>query len=191
MDGDDIARLIYLGLLLLAVAGSLVAGLRQGPGRTAQQAMIWGFLFLALIAAYGLWPDIRRALNPRAAVFIGDTLELSAGADGHFYVDAAVNGAPVTFLIDTGASDIVLSRADALRAGLDPGTLAFTGAATTANGTVPTAPVRLSSLALGPYEDRDLAASVNGGDLDTSLLGMSYLGRYVFTIEADRMILRR
>lgn len=191
MDGDQTARLVYLTLLLVAVAGSLVTGLRQSPGRTIQQMLIWGFIFLGLVAAYGLWPDLRRALYPREAHFRQDRMELAAAADGHFYIDATVNGAAVTFLIDTGASDVVLTRADAERAGLSPGTLDFTGRALTANGEVRTAPVTLASFRLGPYEDRDLPASVNGGELDVSLLGMRYLGRYVFTIEPDRMVLER
>lgn len=191
MDGDSIARLIYLSLLLVAVAGALVSGLRHRPGRTVQNLLIWGFIFLGLVATHGLWPDLRRALFPRAAYFHDETLILAPGDGGHFYVDAMVNGQAVTFMIDTGATDVVLTRADAERVGLSPAELAFSQQARTANGTVRIAPVRLDSFRLGPYEDRDLAASVNGGELDISLLGMNYLGRYTFTIEADRMMIQR
>jgi aspartyl protease family protein len=191
MDGDTTARLIYLGLLLLAVSGAVVAGFRQAPGRTAQQALIWGFLFLGLVAVHGLWPDIKTAVNPRAARLTGGGLELTAAADGHYYVEAEVNGTAVAFLIDTGASSVVLTRADAARVGLDPGTLSFTDEATTANGTVATAPVRLERLTLGPYADANLRAYVNGGDLDMSLLGMDYLGRFDITFSGDRMRLDR
>jgi aspartyl protease family protein len=191
MSNDDIARVLYLSLLLMAVAGSLFAGLRQRPGTTVQQILIWGFIFLGLVAAYGLWPDLRRALMPREAALVGGALELRAAGDGHFYADALVNGQAVTFLIDTGASDIVLAPADARRAGIEPDRLGYTGQAMTANGPVATATIRLDSLALGPYEDRGLAASVTAGDLDQSLLGMSYLGRYEMTVTGDRLRLRR
>ena len=191
MDGDTTARLIYLGLLLMAVGGALFTGLRQAPGRTVQQILIWGFIFLGLIAAYGLWPDLRRAINPSAAVVRNGAIELRQADDGHYYADTVVNGIAVTFLIDTGASDIVLSEEDARRVGLDPASLSYSGQADTANGLVTTAPVRLKTLVLGPYEDRDLAASVNGGDLTDSLLGMRYLSRFDMSISGDRMTLRR
>jgi aspartyl protease family protein len=191
MDGDMTARLVYLSLLLLAVAGSLVTGLRQSPGRTLQQMLIWGFILLGLVGAYGLWPDLQRALNPRAGLVRDGAVELLRAGDGHFYADAEVNGVTLTFVIDTGATDIVLSARDARRAGLDLDTLSFTGLAQTANGTVATAPVRLQSFALGPFADSDVAASVNGGDLDGSLLGMSWLSRFDMAIEGDRLRLTR
>ncbi len=133
MDGDTTARLIYLGLLLMAVGGALFTGLRQAPGRTVQQIMIWGFIFLGLIAAYGLWPDLRRAINPSAAVVRNGAIELRQADDGHYYADTVVNGIAVTFLIDTGASDIFLSEEDARRVGLDPASRSYSGQADTAN----------------------------------------------------------
>lgn len=191
MDGDTTARLIYLSLLLLAIGGSLFTGFRQAPGKTLQQLLIWGFIFLGLIAAYGLWPDLRRALNPSAAVVRDGAVELRLAEDGHYYADTEVNGVRLRFLIDTGASDIVLSESDAKRIGLDLSGLTYTGLASTANGTVSTAPVRLKSLVLGPWEDRDLPASVNGGDLTDSLMGMSYLSRFDMSFSGQILTLRR
>ncbi len=191
LDSDDLARVIYLGLLLTAVAGSFIAGNRQSFGKTAQQALIWAFLFLAAIAVAGLWPDIRRQILPREAMLRDGNLEILAAGDGHFYLQAEVNGTAITFMVDTGASAIVLTATDAERAGFDPAALAYTDQAQTANGTVASAPIRLDSLRLGPFEDRDLAADVNGGDLDISLLGMSYLGLYDLNISANRLLLRR
>jgi aspartyl protease family protein len=191
MDGDTTARVLYLSLLLLAVSGALFSGLRQRPGQTLQQVLIWAFLFAGLVAGYGLWPDIQRALNPRSAVSRDGTVELRRASDGHFYADAQANGQWLTFLVDTGASDIVLSREDAARVGIDPGTLSFDGIADTANGPVPTARVRIDALSLGPYVDRDVPARVNGGDLSGSLLGMSYLRCFALRIEGERMILSR
>lgn len=184
-------RLIYFGLLLLAFSGMLIAALRRAPGRTLQGLLIWALLFVALIAAHGLWPDLRRALLPRTALSVPSGIELRAADDGHFYADATINGTSLTLLIDTGASDIVLTPADARRIGLDPSALDYAGLASTANGTVATAPVRLASLTLGPWRDVDVPASVNSGALDQSLLGMSYLGRYRITIDGSRMILSR
>jgi aspartyl protease family protein len=95
--------------------------------------------------------------------------------NGHYYLEAQVNGVPVTFTVDTGATDLVLSREDARRAGIDPDDLAYLGAADTANGTVRTARVTLEQVALEGIVDRDVRAVVTDGDLDASLLGLSYL----------------
>lgn len=191
MDGDTTARLIYLGLLLAAVAGPLILSLRKAPGKTVQQLLIWAFIFVGFIAAYGLLPDLRSALIPSAATVRNGKLELLVADDGHFYADLQVNGTPVTFLIDTGASDIVLSRQDATRAGIDLASLSFWDKAETANGTVASAPVTLDSLTLGPWHDEGIAASVNGGDMRDSLLGMAYLRRFQLTTSDGHLTLSR
>ena len=192
MDGDDLGRLAYLALLLLAVGGYFVAQARRNLGRTAQQAAIWVFIFIGVIVAYGLWGDLRRTVLPEQTRVVGDGIEVAASDDGHYYLTAEVNGARVLFVVDTGASQIVLTARDAERAGLDPAGLGYFGSAQTANGIVRTAPVRLERFTLGPFEDRNLPAVVNAGDLDTSLLGMSYLGRFrTLAISGDRLHLTR
>lgn len=191
MGGDDLGRLAYLVLLLMVVGGYFLAQGRRNLGRTAQQAAIWAFIFIGVIVAYGLWGDLRRTVVPEAMRLSEGGLEVDASADGHFYLTAEVNGAKVLFVVDTGASQVVLTRRDAERAGLDPDALAYFGRAQTANGVVQTAPVRLESFTLGPFADRDLAAVVNAGELDTSLLGMSYLGRFELTLSGERLVIRR
>ncbi|MCV2870513.1 TIGR02281 family clan AA aspartic protease [Defluviimonas sp. WL0002] len=191
MGGDEIGRLTYLVLLLLVVGGYFLAQGRRNLGRTAQQAAIWAFIFLGVIIAYGLWGDLRRTVLPEEMRISGNSLEVDVSGDGHFYLTAEINGANVLFVVDTGASQIVLTERDARRAGFAPDTLNYFGSARTANGIVQTAPVRLESFALGPFSDRGVPAVVNSGDLDTSLLGMSYLGQFEMTLTRDRMILRR
>ncbi len=192
MDADRTAQFIYLTLLLAAIAGPLILNLRKSPGKTLQQLLIWAFLFVGIIAAYGLWPDLRSALLPASASLRADgSLELRADAYGHFHADLSINGTPVTFLIDTGASDIVLSRQDAARAGIDLARLDFLDQAETANGTVASAPVRLDSITLGPWTDRDIAASVNGAAMRESLLGMTYLRHFHIESSGGRLRLSR
>jgi aspartyl protease family protein len=103
-----------------------------------------------------------------------------------------VNGTPVEFVVDTGATGVVLSQRDADRVGLDAANLVYLGRAMTANGEVRTAPVRLDSMALGGIVDRNIPAWVNEGALDTSLLGMTYLQRWTrIEIAQDELILTR
>ena len=119
------------------------------------------------------------------------SIEVPMAPDGHYYLSATVNGSRVRFVVDTGASNIVLTAADARRAGFDPLTLAYTQRANTANGSVDTAPVTLDSVEIAGFGDEAVHAVVNAGDLDTSLLGMAYLSRYQLTFANDVMTLAR
>ena len=179
MDGNDLGRLTYLILLGAVIVFWFVVQNRQSLGKTMQQALVWGLLFLGVIAAFGLWSDIRQTVRPTQSVISSEgRIELPRAPDGHYYMTVQVNGADIRFLVDTGASDIYLSRQDAERAGLDPANLAFIGSAMTANGPVRTAPVRLDSIRLGGIEDRGLRAFVNEGEMRESLLGITYLQRF-------------
>lgn len=193
MSGDDFGRAAYLILLLVAVGGWLVTANRGQLGKMAQQVAIWGFIFLGIVAAFGLWNDIRDDVAPRAAVLDqGGRIEIPRGPDGHYRLTLALNGTPVDFIVDTGASDLVLSQADAARIGLNPADLAFTGEATTANGVVPTARTRIDSVELGGHVETGVPASVTGGEMTGSLLGMSYLERFArIEIVGGRMVLTR
>ncbi len=80
-------------------------------------------------------------------------------------------------MVDTGATDIVLTPSDARRIGIDPANLEFDQFAETANGTVRGAAIRLDSLVIGPIGMGGLPATVNGADMSESLLGMEFLNR--------------
>lgn len=189
----DTASLVYLVILGGAVMIWFFAAHRNALGKALQQAAVWGLIFIGVIAAIGLWDDIRSTVAPMQAVSRdGARIAIPRARDGHYYLDAQVNGAPVSFVVDTGASDIVLSRSDAIRVGLHPDGLNFTGQARTANGVVHTAPVRLDSFEVGGVTDRGLRAVVNEGELNVSLLGMRYLQRFSsMQISDSKLVLER
>lgn len=194
MSSDfDPANLVYLIVLGSAVMIWFFAANRNSMGKTIQQAAVWGLIFIGVIAAVGLWDDIRATVAPRQTVSTDAArIELPRAPDGHYYLAAEVNGAPIRFVVDTGATDIVLSREDAVAAGLRPEDLNFTGQASTANGIVRTAPVRLDSISVEGLTDRGVRAVVNSGALRESLLGMGYLERFgSVEISGGRMILTR
>ena len=193
MDTLDAGHLVYLSILGIAVVGWFIAENRYSLGRTIRVALAWGFIFLGVIAAYGLWDDIRDDVAPRQTVFQDEArVEVPRSFDGHYYLTLHLNGIPVDFVVDTGATDMVLTRGDAARIGLDPGALAYTGIAGTANGQVRTARVRLDEVSLGGIVDRNVSASVNEGTMDTSLLGMTYLQRFErLEISNGRLVLER
>jgi clan AA aspartic protease (TIGR02281 family) len=116
---------------------------------------------------------------------------IEAGAGGHFVVEAVVNGAPVTFLVDTGASNVVLTMEDAERLGFRHDSLRFSERFASANGEVRAAPVVLRELRVGQFSVFDLPASVNEAPLRVSLLGMSFLRQLNgYSVDDGRLILR-
>lgn len=190
--GAEFGQIAYFVLLLVAVGGFLLVELRARPGQTLRQAAAWGLIFMGAVALAGLWTDIRHAITPEARILDGDRIEVPLGNDGHYHLTAQVNGTPVRFVIDTGASSLALGPRDAARIGIDPDKLAYISQAQTANGLVETAPVMLDSVSIGPIHDRNVPAVVLRADLDQSLMGMSYLSRFArVSIAQDRLILER
>jgi aspartyl protease family protein len=191
-DPDTLARLVYLVTLLAGLSFFYLWG-RPRLGRNLRDLLVWMLIFVMVVIAYGFRDVLRQELLPSAMVQVAPrTIELRRGSDGHFHAALEVDGVPVRFMIDTGASDIVLSRRDAERIGIDPAALSYLGRARTANGTVATASVRLGQVEFGGFTDTGLPASVSDGGLDVSLLGMSYLDRFAgIEIAGDRMRLSR
>ena len=105
-----------------------------------------------------------------------NTIVYAANEQGHVVLDAAVNGAPVRMLVDTGASLVTLTPADARAAGIDPTGLVFSRHVNTANGAAHMAPINLRELRIGQLSIYDVPAAVLE-NLNVSLLGMSFLGR--------------
>ena len=82
----------------------------------------WGLIFLGIIAGYGLWEDVRRDVVPRQSVAQdGSVIEVPRGPGGHYYLTVNVAGTPVEFIVDTGATDVVLTMEDARAGWVGPG----------------------------------------------------------------------
>lgn len=179
MNVSDLGQGVYLVLMLVGIGGYFIVANRAHFGRMARQAVLWGLIFVAVIAAYGMWGDIRQTITPSQTISAdGASVDLPRGRDGHYYAVLEINGQKQPFLVDTGASQMVLTRDAARSLGINPDALVYSGTAGTANGQVRTAPVVLDTVALGPVVDRNVRAMVNDGDLHMPLLGMSYLNRF-------------
>ncbi len=190
LSGDDTMRLVYLGLLLAAISGWIMVEFRKRTGQTLRSLLAWGMIVVGLMAGHGLWGDIRRDMLPRQMSESGQ-ITIPRAADGHYHPSLTIGDQTIHFIADTGASSVVLTQADARKLGINPATLVYVGQAMTANGVVRTASVTLTDVTFGPFHDDSVLAQVNDGQMDTSLLGMSYLGRFSVTMAADQMILTR
>jgi len=174
----DYAHLTYLTLLTAVLIGSVLMS-RTGLWKTLRQLATWLLIIAGVAFAAALWSDIRKNSAPAKKLLLQDgAILIPKQADGHFHVTLNVNGIEIPFLIDTGATTVILSQKDAQKLGFDPNKLAFWDSANTANGEVKLAPVRLATVALERHVDRNIAAYVNAGKLSVSLLGMSYLSKF-------------
>lgn len=116
------------------------------------------------------------------------SVTLWAGSGGHFYADGAINGLPVRFLVDTGATMIALSGAEASRLGIDYRKRGRPGYASTAGGVVRTYSLTLDKVELGPITMYNVEAGVVEGAFPREpLLGMSFLGRLDMKRQGDQM----
>ncbi len=189
--GEKGALVSSVGFAIIILM-SLIPRLREiGVSKTLKMALSWVLIFGGLIFLIAQWPTIRSALDPSSPRMEGEELLLTAREDGHFYARGTINGADVLFMVDTGATDIVLTMETAARAGFSADTLQFNGMASTANGMVRTADVRLGELTIGDVTLHDMPASVNEGALDTNLLGMRFLRTMKsWRVEGETLILR-
>jgi aspartyl protease family protein len=145
---------------------------------------IWAGVFALLAVGYA-YQDTFKAVGTRVMSEIVPGYAMTSGSGemvltergGHFFVTGDAGGIPLVFLIDTGASDIVLSPSDARRIGLDTATLTYSRNAMTANGVVRGAPARLEKLSFNALEITDVPVTINEADMATSLLGMAFLRR--------------
>lgn len=150
----------------LVVAAGVVIGLAWPSGDPSAPA--------APVAPAGSGPD-----EPRETV-----LERSGG--GHFYADVEVNGELVRFLVDTGASGVALTEADAARVGIafDPEEYEQVGMG--AGGPVRGKFITLDKVSLDGKAAHDIEGAIlEGGEI--SLLGQNYLARFSVEMRGDTM----
>ncbi|MGF1651147.1 MAG: TIGR02281 family clan AA aspartic protease [Hyphomicrobiaceae bacterium] len=190
IGGDTIAG-ITAAVALLIIVGSGVLGSYSGRMTQAlRDAVTWIAIALVLVIAYSFRDDLRPLYErvaselapPGTAINVaGETGEERAvrvrkRANGHFVVQAEINGTSVSMLVDTGASSVVLSADDARAIGLDPSSMSYNVSVSTANGIAYAAPVRLPAVSVSGIRREGIQALIaQPGALNQSLLGMSFL----------------
>ncbi len=120
-------------------------------------------------------------------------MELTSGRDGHFRVDARANGRHIDFLVDTGASMVILRETDASNIGVHPMPRDYTAVVSTANGRIKAAPTKLERIEIGDITVFDVPALVLPDEaLSTNLLGVTFLSRLRrYEVADGRMLLEQ
>jgi aspartyl protease family protein len=180
-DGVWTARLVAGA----AVCMVLLARSRHKLSTAAAQAAVWCGLMLVVVVGYGYRAELSAVvartsanlLPGRGQVIDSHTISFPIAREHQFWIEAVANVTTLRFLVDTGASGIVLTKADAMRLGFSLDKLSFDEVFNTANGRTRGAPIVLDQLRIGPIVLDHVRASVNEGELQQSLLGMQFLAQ--------------
>lgn len=180
-DGDQALNFVYL-IALLVMVGSAFAVRRIPLRQSLKMFLAWILIFLAAFIAFTLRDDFA-ALGKRVMAEVrgesgveqrGKAMRIRQDPDGHFWVNAQVNGQDVRFLVDSGATTTSISSETARRAGIEPSS-AFPAIVQTANGTVAVQRGRAERIVLGSIERDDVSVHVFEGAGDMNVLGMNFL----------------
>jgi aspartyl protease family protein len=180
-EGDQAVHFLYLFLVLVLVASALMV--RRIPiGQGLKMMVAWVLIFAAAFIVFTLKDDFvalwnRIVLETRGGVVqeqAGEELHVRQSPDGHFWVDAELNGERVRFLIDSGATTTSISRAVAERAGIEPSS-GMPAMVRTANGVVSVQRGRAETLRVGTIERSDVAVHISEAFGDMNVIGMNFL----------------
>lgn len=196
-DGDQAVHFIYLvGVLILVVSALMVRRIPIAQG--LKMFIGWVLIFGAAFVVFTL-KDEFIALGNRVLLETRGGIEQESKAgevrvrqspDGHFWVTAELNGEPVRFLVDSGATTTSISRQTAERAGIEP-SRGFGAMVQTANGVVMVDRGRAESIEVGPIERRNLAVHISDAFGDLNVVGMNFLSTLsAWSVEGRTLVLR-
>ncbi len=182
-EGGYLNVLQIIGMLILVVAGINLR--RENVSTYLYYGSVWAIIAIFALAGYSyrydllqVWDKVKANIVPASGRVNEDgSVTFVASSDGHFMVNALVDGVEVNFLLDTGASRVTLSKSDAVRIGVDLDELDYNIAVSTANGTNYAAYVKIDKIQIDNIVVLDVDAYVNRQGLNQSLLGMSFLNK--------------
>lgn len=197
MNEDRALDLVWvIGAIILV--GSALAARRVPFARAWRMGLAWILIFGALFLLFAFKDDLGivrqrlyAAIHPEAGVISGETLRVPMSDDGHFWVRGTVNGVEQRFLVDSGATTVVLSDDAARESNIDPDDDGFATLIRTANGTVGASRVRIARLTVGPVERKDIVAVTAPEFGEVNVLGMNFLSTLSgWGVEGRTLVLR-
>jgi aspartyl protease family protein len=203
MELEQFSRLAYLLALLVLVAGFGHFFYYSRIGEMIRAVLFWALIVIVLALGYSYRGELEgiservlsELLISRPGTLSsgpGATVQVARARGGDFSVQAEVNGSPVTMLVDTGASSVVLTQEAAKAASLPLDLLKYDVPIETASGRTRAAAVVLDRIAVGGIVERRVPALISApGELRTSLLGMTFLNRLQsFEMSGGRLVMR-
>ncbi|HEX3937393.1 MAG TPA: TIGR02281 family clan AA aspartic protease [Xanthobacteraceae bacterium] len=199
LSTGEFGSLAYKIALLVFLTAAVATMFRERFTQALTAALLWVVVGLLLVIGYSYRYEINAVadrvmaeLVPGHVISHGRTVEVARSNGGDFAIAAQINGARVPMVLDTGASSVVLTQNDAKAAGLPIDLLDYSVSIDTANGRTRAASVTLDRLAIGGLEEKSVEALVvQPGQLQMSLLGMSFLNRLQsWQVVGDRLVLK-
>lgn len=197
MGESDTASLVY-SLLLLVLVGSALVSRSLPIGQTIKMALGWVGIFALIFLLISFRPELKMiwervtgelGLSSEPAI-VGAPTTTRKDEDGHFWVNAQVNGSPVRFMVDSGASYTALTAEAARSAGVSLDALSMKTVLETANGIVEADRATIANLQVGSLVMKDHAVVVSPAFGETNVLGMNFLSALEsWRVEGDSMIL--
>jgi aspartyl protease family protein len=180
---NDAFNIFYFLILLALIGRGVMTRFSHQPSKFLNHAIVWLSIIFVLVVGYsyryefsGLGGRFLGEMSPSRHQMEDDgSVSFRVAQDGHYHIKTQVNDVSVEFMLDTGASDVVIPLSLAKRIGINIKELEFTRVYNTANGKVKGAPITLETIKIGDMEVHNVRASVNDSDLITPLLGMSFL----------------
>ncbi len=151
---------------------------------------VWMIVVGWLLIGSLVWWAIDGQTRPEASPIAGDrpAVLIERERGGHYSARGEINGHPVLFMVDTGASNVSIPQRVARRIGLDS---SRAQRSRTANGDVVTYAVRLDSVSIGGLEAHNVSGSILPNlDGEAVLLGMSYLSRFSVSMQGNEMLIQ-
>lgn len=198
-DGDTQPYIAHHLILLVVLGSALMAHRRTSAGSMLRHAAIWIAIGVVAVLGYSYRADFQDVRNrivgeirpDMGLVTTGGDVAIRRSGDGHFRLTATVDGKPIRFMIDTGASLVALAPHDAEALGFDTDRLHYGLRLNTANGTAWAAGVSLGEITVGSIRARNIAGSVSREGLTESLLGLTFLNRLSgYEVRGNTMILK-
>ena len=192
---DQIQAISSIFIIIMLVGAMLTK--KHITIKLLRYTIYWFFIIILIVFIYSFRDPVKDGfrriyaeLVPAEAMQEGKNLTIRKSIDGQFYVNALVNGQSIRFLIDTGATQVVLNKSDAINAGINFNELKFNMIATTANGIVKLASTTMN-ISIGSFTLNEFNVSIAESELGISLLGMSFLNQFhEFKFEGDVLYLK-
>lgn len=205
MDWGELSRADWADLIVYGVLGiylaTMIPRLFRGNFKAAVGALLfWALVLFTVMAGYAYRYELRGVADRVLAMLVPGTaidtgykeVTIIRRADGQFVVNGTVSGRRMSFVLDTGASAVVLRAEDAIKAKIPIDSLIYDVEVSTANGRAMAAETDVPRLSIGSITERNVKAQVaRPGTLHENLLGMTFLnGLASFTVTNDRLVLR-
>ncbi len=192
---EDGPSLIWGVVCILLLVSSLAA--RRLPlSYIAKAALAWTAIFAALFAIFSfrfefisIWERVKADISGTAGQSIsGEAIELRRQDDGHYWITVDINGKPVRFMVDSGATMTAINATTAKEAGVEAD--GYPIILSTANGRVAAKRATVQSLVVGPHKIENHPVVVSESFGDVNLLGMNFLNdMQSWRVESNKMIL--